>query len=61
MKLTIIRENEDGSADALIEGITVEEQEFFIKRGILAALKDALDKEEALDAELKSHSDDFAI
>lgn len=42
MNITIGETNEDGSANATIEGLTNEELIFFAKRGILAYLEDAI-------------------
>lgn len=42
MKLEMIRENEDGSADFSIEDLTPEQTQAFVRLGIIKALEDAL-------------------
>jgi hypothetical protein len=42
MKLEMIRENEDGSADFTIEDLTPEQTQAFVRLGIIKALEDGI-------------------
>ena len=42
MKLEMIRENEDGSADFSIEDLTPEQTQAFVRLGIIKALEDGI-------------------
>jgi hypothetical protein len=42
MKLEMIRENEDGSADFAIEDLTPEQTQAFVRLGIIKALEDGI-------------------
>jgi hypothetical protein len=60
MNLELIKENEDGSADYLITNMSVVEQQYLIQKGIIAALMEFIEKEEAegkLPALLKGKTD----
>jgi hypothetical protein len=60
MNVELIKENDDGSADYLITNMSKEEQEFLIQKGLIASLKEYIEKEEAegrLPALLKEKQD----
>jgi hypothetical protein len=46
LNVNLIRENEDGSADFDISGITPEVRDAFVRLGIIKALEDAIKRAE---------------
>jgi hypothetical protein len=47
MELTLIKENEDGSADYQITGLNEREQAYLIQKGIITMLEEFIAREEA--------------
>lgn len=47
MELKLIKENEDGSADYQIIGLSEREQEYLIQKGIITMLEEFIAREEA--------------
>jgi hypothetical protein len=45
MEVKLIQENEDGSADYEILGLSQVEQEFLIQKGLITALREMLERE----------------
>jgi hypothetical protein len=45
MEIKFVQEYEDGSADFLITGMSTKEQEFFINKGVVAAISEMVDRE----------------
>jgi hypothetical protein len=62
MKLTVIRENEDGSADVRLDNIEPRMLQLLIQEGFIAILSrqlDALEKEKRIPALFKRNTDEL--
>jgi hypothetical protein len=62
MKLTVIRENEDGSADVQLDNIEPRMLQLLIQEGFIAILSrqlDALEKEKRIPALFKRNPDEL--
>jgi hypothetical protein len=62
MKLTVIRENEDGSADVQLDNIEPRMLQLLIQEGFIAILSrqlDALEKEKRIPALFKRNTDEL--
>ena len=61
MKLTVLKENEDGSADVQLEDISPEHMQLIVQTGFLKLLSDSLDtakKEKRIPSLLKKDSNE---
>jgi hypothetical protein len=45
MNITLVKEHEDGSADYNITNMSAEEQAYLIQKGLIAMLKEFIEKE----------------